>query len=126
MHPFPPPTSPLRAEVLSMSRSIAPLRRTPRGFSLMELLLVVILLGVIALVVLPRVTMSTDAARQGVRESHVQSLNGAIERYRLAEGEWPSALTDLVPDYLPGGIPDNPAGGAYGLDATTHRAIYTP
>lgn len=92
----------------------------------MELLLVVILIGTIALVVMPRVVLSTDAARQGVRDSHIQSLNGAIERYRLAEGEWPTALTDLVPDYLPGGIPDNPVGGAYELDATTHRATYAP
>src|SRR5581483_9949149 len=25
----------------------------------------------------------------------------AVERYRLAHGHWPAALTDLVPDYLP-------------------------
>ncbi len=96
-----------------------------QGFSLLELLAVVVILGIIAAIVVPRVTVSSDTAKQRVNEHTAATLNSAIERYYVDTGGWPSALTDLVPAYLPDGVPTNPVdGSAYGMDAN-HRVTGT-
>jgi len=93
-------------------------RAKRNAFSLLELLAVVVILGIIAAVVVPRVTTSSDSAKQAVNKHNIATLNQAVERYFVNEGVFPSALTDLVPGYVPDGIPDNPTGGgAYALDS---------
>jgi len=98
------------------------LTRHRRGFSLLELLAVVTILGVIAAIILYRVSGATDAAKEKVQIHQIAELNMAIEHYYMDNEAWPSALTDLVPTYLPDGIPDPPVGGTYGINNTTHRA----
>ena len=99
--------------------------RSPRrGFSLMELLAVVTILGIIAAIVVPRVTSSSDTAKQKVNEHNRATINSAIERYYISNGSWPSAnLSELaVPDYFPDGLPTNPvSGAAYAMNTTTNR-----
>ncbi len=102
----------------------APDRRA--GFSLMELLLVVVILGIIAAIVVPRVTVSTVTAEQKVRQHQMTTMNLAIERHQIEVGGWPTSLTDLVPTYLPDGVPTPPGGGTYSINSTTQRVTYTP
>jgi general secretion pathway protein G len=95
------------------------------GFSLMELLAVVTILGVIAALIVPRVTISSDSAKQKVADHHKATINAAVERYYMEQGTWPATnLSDIGADvsYFPDGIPTNPVdGSAYTLDGTTHR-----
>ena len=97
-----------------------------RAFSLMELLLVVTIIGIIAAIVVPRIMAPTDAARTKVRESHITQMNQMIELYHIEQEAWPTALSDLVTDYLPEGLPTDPAGGTYSFNSTTNRVDYTP
>lgn len=97
-------------------------RQRRRGFSLLELLAVVTILGVIAAIILYRVLGVTDGAKQKVQLHQIAELNMAIEHYYMDNEAWPSALTDLVPTYLPDGIPDPPTGGTYTINGGTHRA----
>lgn len=100
--------------------------RNRKGFSLLELLAVVVILGIIAAIVVPRVTVSSDTAKQKVNDHTAATLNSAIERYYVDNGSWPTALSALVPAYLPDGVPTNPIdGSAYGIDSTTHRVTGT-
>ncbi len=96
-----------------------------RGFSLLELLAVVTILGIIAAIIVPRVTVSSDNAKQKVRDHHKATINAAVERYYVNEGSWPADdLTDIGADvdYFPDGIPTDPvSGSAYSLNSTTHR-----
>lgn len=98
------------------------------GFSLLELLAVVTILGIIAAIIVPRVTVSSDTAKQRVKEHHMATINAAVERYYIDTGGWPAAdLSDIGADinYFPDGIPDNPMNSSapYTLNATTHRVI---
>lgn len=53
----------------------------PPGFTLVELLIVVIILGVIAAVAIPRFAMTTEDAKEAALESDLALLRGAVERY---------------------------------------------
>lgn len=96
-----------------------------RGFSLMELLAVVTILGIIAAIIVPRVTVSSDTAKSKVNAHNIATINAAVERWYIENGSWPvTAMTDIGADtnYFPDGIPANPVtGNSYQLDAN-HRA----
>src|SRR3990170_6684638 len=95
------------------------------GFSLMELLAVVTILGIIAAIIVPRVTVSSDTAKQKVNAHNKATINAAVERWYIEKGSWPANnLSDIGADvnYFPAGIPTNPVdGSAYTLNATTRR-----
>ena len=95
------------------------------GFSLMELLAVVTILGIIAAIIVPRVTVSSDTAKAKVNAHNKATINAAVERFYIENGSWPANdLSDIGADvdYFPDGVPVNPVtNGAYSLNATTHR-----
>ncbi len=101
-------------------------RRRLSGFSLLELLAVVVIIGVVAALILPRITSSDDIAKQKVQDSHVASLNAAIDRYYFDNGVWPASLNDLIGYFLADGVPENPKGGPYYIDPVTHRVTWDP
>lgn len=87
----------------------------------MELLAVVTILGIIAAIVVPRVSQSSDAAKARVCDHTCGQLNSAIERYYIDTGAWPSAdLNELgaaAGTYFPDGLPNCPVSGAsYRID----------
>jgi prepilin-type N-terminal cleavage/methylation domain-containing protein len=100
-------------------------RTRPSGFSLLELLAVVTILGIIAAVIIPRVTVSTSTAKQKVRDDQKATINSAVEQYYINTGGWPANnLSDIGANaaYFPEGIPLNPVDNLpYTLNATTHR-----
>ena len=61
-----------------------------RGFSLLELLAVVTILGIIAAIIVPRVTVSSSTAKQKVRDHHKATINAAVERYYVDTNSWPA------------------------------------
>lgn len=96
---------------------------TRLGFSLLELILVVVLVAIVASLIMPRISQSTDSAKCKSCQHNCTELNSAIERYGVSTGAFPNDLADLaVPDYFPQGIPVCPvSGGAYSMNSTTHR-----
>ena len=95
------------------------IRKPRNAFSLLELLAVVVILGILAAAIVPRVITSTSDAKDSVHKHNLGEINAAVERYYIEEGSFPAALTDLVPDYLPDGIPEVPTDSTleYTLDA---------
>jgi general secretion pathway protein G len=97
------------------------------AFSLIELLAVVTILGIIAALVLPRITVSTDRTKETTCVHNRAEINISVERYYLHTGSWPANdLSDIAADldYFPNGVPTCPSTGeAYRLDPTTHRVI---
>ncbi len=52
-----------------------------RGFSLVELMIVVAVLGILAAIVIPQFQSYTTQAKQAAAESNLRTLRGAIELY---------------------------------------------
>lgn len=100
-------------------------KRRSFGFSLLELLAVVTILGIIAVVVIPRISVSSNTAKANADKQNRSEINSAVERWYFDNGTWPAAdLSDIGADanYFPDGIPTNPIdGSAYTLDPVTHR-----
>ena len=93
----------------------------------MELLAVVVILGVLAAIILPRFSTGNDKAKTQCCLHNRAEINITVEQFYTNTGSWPAAdLSDIGADvnYFPGGIPTCPVSGqAYRLDPTTHRVI---
>ena len=64
-------------------------RRT-RGFTLVEIMVVVVILGILAVLIVPRVVGRTDEARTVAAKQDVAAIMQAMKLYRLDNGRYPS------------------------------------
>jgi general secretion pathway protein G len=84
-------------------------RRT-RGFTLIEILVVVTILGILAALIVPRVMDKPDQARVTAARADVNAIMGALKMYRLDNFAYPSneqGLLALVKKPDRGDIPKN-------------------
>lgn len=99
-----------------------------RGFTLIEIMVVIVILGVLAALVVPKVMSRPDEARIVAARQDINALMQALKLYRLDNGRYPSTgqgLNALVekPDsaqagnWKPGGylerLPKDPWGSPY-------------
>ena len=92
------------------------------GLSLLELLAVVVILGVLDLIVIPRISVSGSTAKEMACFQNKAEINAAVERYYIENGALPAAITDLDTSYFPDGVPTCPVtGAAYALQAGSKR-----
>ena len=89
--------------------------RNNAGFTLIELMVVIIILGLLAAIVMPRIVGETDKARYGAALAQMRILEDALKRYKLDNGLFPTTeqgLDALVRRPSVGVIPRNwPEGG---------------
>jgi len=98
-------------------------RGNSAGFSLLELMAVIVIVGIIATLIIYRITLSTDAAKYHTCRHNCALLNAAIERHGMESGEFPLTVGELnMPDFFPDGIPACPVtGSTYVIDPVTNR-----
>ncbi len=85
-------------------------RRAARGFTLIELMVVVVIIGVLAALIVPNVLDRTDDARMAAARTDVNNLVQALKLYKLDNQRFPSAeqgLDALVRKPTAGTIPPN-------------------
>lgn len=78
-----------------------------RGFTLIEIMVVVVILGILAALVVPTIMSRPDQAKATVARTDVNAIASALEMYRLDNGFYPSAeqgLDALVTE--PSGSPE--------------------
>jgi general secretion pathway protein G len=101
-------------------------RTAPRAFTLIELLLVLVILGILAAVVVPKFSGRTEQARVTATQSQIVTFGTALDAFEVDNGFYPkgkNGLQDLVEQpqntlnwkgpYLRGQIPLDPWGNPY-------------
>lgn len=108
-------------------------QRRSAGFTLVELMLVVVIIGILAGVVLPRLAGRTKIAKIKAAEQQIRIFETTIDMYELEVGSLPDSLNDLVTDpgepnwtgpYLSKrNLPKDPWGNAYVYSKEGTRGI---
>lgn len=104
-------------------------RRRKNGFTLVELMVVIVIIGLLATIVALNVIPSGDTARVQKAKADIATIEQALEMYRLQQSNYPTTAQGLAaltsaPAGLPnpaayqaGGyikkLPDDPWGNAY-------------
>ncbi len=66
------------------------------GFTLVEILIVVVILGILAAIVIPQFTQASTEARESSLASNLQTMRSQIELYKIQHSDvWPD-VTDLA------------------------------
>jgi general secretion pathway protein G len=73
-----------------LTRDIGRCARRPRGFTLVEIMVVVVILGILAVLIVPRVVGRTDEARTVAAKQDVAAIMQALKLYRLDNGRYPT------------------------------------
>ncbi|MBD9479390.1 type II secretion system major pseudopilin GspG [Pseudoxanthomonas sp. PXM02] len=73
-----------------------PSPRSQQGFSLLEIIIVLVLIGGILVLVGSRVMGGADSGKVKLAQSQIQTLAGKVETYQLDTGRYPAQLSDLV------------------------------
>lgn len=91
------------------------MNKTMSGFTLIEILIVVVILGILGAVVMPNILSRPDTARVQAAQTDLRALSQTLEIYRLDNFQYPSSeqgLESLVD--RPSGFPEpknwNPEG----------------
>lgn len=103
------------------------LKSSLRAFSLIELLVVVVVIGILAAIVVPNTINAGDSARIAATSEDFQAIERAVEAYRNTNGRWPADVNQatLPPELASYFIKANPfnktvpVGGVYDYEGAT-------
>ncbi len=99
--------------------------RSMRGFTLLELLIVVLIIGLLTGIVAPRFMAQINRSEVTTARAQIDALTKAVQTYRIDMGQYPTnerglrALIESPGDprwrgpYMQGVIPKDPWGQAY-------------
>ena len=110
------------------------MKRKPKaGFSLIEMVIVILILGIIAAVAAPRMFDTAEQAEINTTRQQLAVLRNAVEMYRAQNGTYPAsgALPAAMANMLNGPFPSPQIGSVRGLtgvyyDTTTTSAPVLP
>lgn len=97
--------------------SVAVLRQPMRGFSLIEIMVVLLLMGLAGGLVTTYVTRQLHQGRVRAATTQVRSFDSSVELYNLTHYKYPSRLQDLVDKGILKEIPKDPWGKDYQYQA---------
>ena len=77
------------------SKKVTKLIRSEKGFSIIELMVVVIIIGILATTILPRIMGRTDDAKITKVKADIKSLETALDMYKIDNGLYPDTEQGL-------------------------------
>jgi general secretion pathway protein G len=85
-----------------------PTRRHEDGFTLMELMIVMLIIGVLATVAIPSFVAAVKSAKEAALKEDLHVLRDAIDSYTMDKNKAPQSLDDLVQNGYLKVIPEDP------------------
>ena len=79
-----------------------------RGFTLIELIVVLTIIGLLLSIAVPRYFHSLDRSRETVLKQDLAVLRDAIDKFAADKGHFPKVLSDLVTEKYVRALPVDP------------------
>jgi general secretion pathway protein G len=67
-----------------------------QGFTLIEMLIVIVVIAILAVIVIPRAMGATRKGREAVLRGNLKQIRDAVEIFEANTGAWPPAITDVM------------------------------
>ena len=83
-------------------------RKQDAGFTLMELMIVMMIIGVLATLAIPSFVGAVKSAKEAVLKEDLRVMRSAIDAYTMDKQKAPQSLDDLVQDGYLKVIPQDP------------------
>ena len=99
-----------------MKRALTKIELRQQGFTLIELMVVIVILGILAGLIVPRIMGRPEQAKQLKAQMQIESISTALKLYKLDNGAYPTTeqgLQALVEVPSSGTIPKNWRKGGY-------------
>lgn len=109
-----------------------------KGFTLVELLVVISIIGILSAIAIPKFTDATKTARGAKIQADLRTMDSAIQIYYASAGVYPASVATLVSSNLLATAPAGPGSGVawatknasgtsgdYTLDSASGRALFS-
>ena len=109
-----------------MERTLNTLHRRRQGFTLLELLVVIVIIGLLAGYVAPRYFSQVGKSEIQVARAQIESFGKALDQYRLDTRRYPTTEEGLqaLQPYLRKSVPNDPWGRPYVYRAPGDKGEY--
>jgi len=84
------------------------IRQQDAGFTLIELMIVMAIIGVLAVIAVPSFIGAIKHAREAVLKEDLHVMRAAIDSYTMDKQKGPQSLDDLIQDGYLKSIPEDP------------------
>jgi type IV pilus assembly protein PilA len=100
-----------------LKKMLKMLKNNEKGFSLVELMVVVVIIGVLVAIAIPVYNITTDRAEKGACHANQRMIEGAVSQYEMntSESIVDANNIDFLDEYFKDGAPTCPSDGTYSI-----------